>query len=60
MLDAMIRARSVAIVGASQQKTETGGDKLGTVALNYLLAHGYAGKVYPVNPKETEIRGLAC
>ncbi|HBT44057.1 MAG TPA: hypothetical protein DEB21_19280, partial [Rhodospirillaceae bacterium] len=60
MLDAMIRARSVAIVGASQQKTETGGDKLGTVALNYLLAHNYPGKVYPVNPKETEIRGLAC
>ncbi|MEQ8229752.1 MAG: CoA-binding protein [Rhodospirillales bacterium] len=60
MLDAMIRARSVAVVGASQKKNEAGGDKLGTVALNHLLAHNYPGKVYPVNPKETEIRGLTC
>jgi acetyltransferase len=60
VLDKMIRARSIAIVGASQKKTETGGDKLGTVALNHLLAHGYPGKIYPVNPKEAEIRGLAC
>ena len=60
MLDAMIRARSVAIVGASQKKNEAGGDKLGTVALNHLLAHSYPGKVYPVNPKEPEIKGFTC
>tara|TARA_B100000427_G_scaffold326716_1_gene335905 strand:+ start:579 stop:1985 length:1407 start_codon:yes stop_codon:yes gene_type:complete len=56
----MIRARSIAIVGASQTKNAAGGDKLGTVAMNYLLAHNYPGKVYLVNPKETEIRGMPC
>ena len=60
MLDAMIRARSIAVIGASQTKNAAGGDKLGTVALNYLLAHRYPGKVYPVNPKEAEIRGMPC
>ncbi len=60
MLDSMLRARSIAVIGASQTKNAAGTDKLGTVALNYLLAHRYPGKVYPVNPKETEIRGLPC
>ena len=60
MLQSMIRARSIAIVGASQTKNAAGGDKLGTVAMNYLLAHNYPGKVYLVNPKETEIRGMPC
>ena len=59
-LDAFVRARTIAVIGASNAKTATGGDKLGTVALKHLLKHGYAGKVFPVNPKEAEIAGLPC
>jgi len=56
----LLNARSVAVVGASATKDAAGHDKLGTVALNHLLKHGFSGAVYPVNPKETEIAGLEC
>lgn len=56
----MFNARSVAVVGASAGKGAAGEDKLGTVALNHLIKHGFPGTLYPVNPKETEIAGLAC
>lgn len=52
-LDFVFGARSIAVVGASSSATKTGGRPL------YLLAkHGYAGKVFPVNPKADEIQGL--
>lgn len=52
-LDALFRPRSVALVGASANPS-----KLGHVMLRNLL-HGRF-KVYPVNPRESEILGLPC
>jgi acyl-CoA synthetase (NDP forming) len=47
--------RSIAIVGASPKRNTPG---------NHLVADlprgGFAGEVYPVNPKYDEIEGLAC
>ncbi|MDE0028184.1 MAG: acetate--CoA ligase family protein [Deltaproteobacteria bacterium] len=53
-LKALLRPRSVAVVGASP-KGSTGGRILGNV-----LASGFQGAVYPVNPNYDEIRGKAC
>ncbi len=51
--EALFRPRSVAIVGASATPF-----KQGNVAIKYLIAGGYAGAVYPVNPSGGEIEGL--
>lgn len=59
-LDALFRPRSVAVVGASQGMTPTGAPKLGTAAMKNLVEHGFAGPIYPVNPKETELFGRRC
>lgn len=45
--------RSVAVIGASADRSKFGGS-----FLNSLLSFGYKGKVYPVNPRETEILGM--
>jgi acyl-CoA synthetase (NDP forming) len=45
--------RSIAVIGASADRGKFGG-----MFLNSLLSFGYKGKVYPVNPRETEILGL--
>ena len=47
--------RGIAVVGASNDLTRIGGQPI-----RLLTEFGYAGKVYPVNPKYTEIKGLAC
>lgn len=47
--------RSIAIVGASENPKRVGG-----VALDHLIDFGFAGNVYPVNPKYTAIQGLHC
>lgn len=52
-LDALIMPRSVALVGASANPS-----KISHVVLRNLL-HGRF-KVYPVNPRESEILGLPC
>ena len=54
-LDALFNPRSVAIVGASADPSKTGGRPV-----NYLLKHGFAGTIYPINPKADEISGLKC
>ena len=46
---------SVAVIGASKKT-----DKLSNGIVKNLLAYGYDGKVYPINPKEKEILGLKC
>ncbi len=53
-LRALLRPRSVAVVGASP-KAGTGGRILGNV-----LASGFHGAVYPVNPNYDEVRGKPC
>ncbi len=55
MLDQVLNATSVAIIGASKSKT-----KRGYQAIKTLLADGFEGEIYPVNPKEDKILGLSC
>ncbi|MBU0464323.1 MAG: acetate--CoA ligase family protein [Proteobacteria bacterium] len=55
MLDKVLNAKSVAIIGASKNKT-----KRGYQAIKTLLADGFEGEIYPVNPKEDMILGLRC
>ncbi|MDQ8730755.1 acetate--CoA ligase family protein [Bradyrhizobium sp. LHD-71] len=52
-LEALLRPRSIAIVGASQDASKIGGRPL-----QLLLKYGYAGRLYPVNPKASEVQGL--
>lgn len=51
----LMKPRSVAVIGASADSTKTAGRPVG-----YLVRHGFAGAVYPVNPRVKEIDGLAC
>ena len=46
---------SVAVIGASKNS-----DKLSNGIVKNLLAYGYDGRIYPINPKEKEILGLKC
>ena len=55
MLDKVLNAKSVAIIGASKSKI-----KRGYQAIKTLKADGYEGEIYPVNPKEDMILGLKC
>ena len=54
-IEKILNAESVAIIGASKVKT-----KRGYQAIRTLLDGDFAGKVYPVNPKEKNILGLSC
>lgn len=54
-LDALYKPKSIAVVGASADANKTSGRPI-----HYLLKHGFGGAIYPVNPKATEIQGLAC
>jgi len=47
--------KSIAIIGASQDLVTISGQPL-----KHMLAHGYKGKLYPVNPKYQEIAGVKC
>lgn len=47
--------RSIAIVGASQDLVSISGQPL-----KHLVSHQYAGKLYPVNPKYSEVLGVKC
>lgn len=55
MLDKVLNAKSVAIVGASRNKT-----KRGFQAIKTLQNEGFEGEIFPVNPKEDSILGLRC
>ena len=48
-----MQARSVAIVGASSDPTKITGRPLA-----YMLARGYSGELFPVNPGRQEVQGL--
>jgi len=54
-LQAMLEARSVAVVGASAQPGSFGAE-----LLRQLRVGGFDGPIYPVNPRYAEIDGLAC
>src|SRR5262245_13914994 len=46
---------SVALVGATEDLTKFGGR-----CLAQMLEFGYQGRVFPVNPRRTTLRGLPC
>ncbi|MFK4489873.1 acetate--CoA ligase family protein [Bradyrhizobium sp. USDA 336] len=54
-IERLIRPRSIAVIGASADPSKTSGRPV-----SYLRKHGFAGAIYPVNPKVKEIGGLAC
>ncbi|WP_314949050.1 acetate--CoA ligase family protein [Bradyrhizobium cosmicum] len=54
-IERLIRPRSVAIIGASADPGKTSGRPV-----SYLQKHGFAGEIYPVNPKVADIGGLRC
>ena len=54
-LERILKAESVAIVGASKNETKRGYQTIRT-----LLDEKYEGKIYPVNPREKSILGFKC
>ncbi|MBR0699080.1 acetate--CoA ligase family protein [Bradyrhizobium diazoefficiens] len=54
-IERLIRPRSIAIIGASADPSKTSGRPV-----SYLQKHGFAGAIYPVNPKVAEIGGIKC
>jgi len=51
----LLRPRSIAVVGASADATKTAG-----LPIAYLQKHGFAGEIYPVNPRSESIGTLKC
>ena len=54
-LKRLFHPRSIAIIGASQDLATISGQPL-----KHLTTHGYAGTLYPVNPRYAEITGVKC
>nr|WP_314359763.1 acetate--CoA ligase family protein [uncultured Achromobacter sp.] len=54
-LDCLLDPRSIAMIGASANAGRIGG-----MPLELLTRFGYAGGIYPVNPKYQEVFGLRC
>jgi acyl-CoA synthetase (NDP forming) len=51
----LLKPASVAVIGASGDPKKTAGRPIA-----YLQKHGYAGRIYPVNPKLDQLQGLTC
>jgi acyl-CoA synthetase (NDP forming) len=51
-LDRILHPRSVAVFGASDSK-----DKFGGRIMSFLVQHGFAGEIYPINPRRAEVLG---
>ena len=47
--------KSIAVIGASEKE-----GKVGNTVLNNIINSGYKGRIFPINPKESEICGLHC
>lgn len=54
-LDPLLRPRSIAVIGASERV-----DSVGRMTVHNLLAGGYEGALYPVNPGRESVLGLRC
>ncbi len=52
-LDKMFRPRSIAVIGASDKPKS-----VGSSVMQNLLAAGFSGPVFPVNPNTTEVHGI--
>ncbi len=55
MLDAILRPKSIAVVGASRQP-----DTIGYQILDNLVRWGFKGPVYPVNPGAAHVHSIAA
>lgn len=55
MLEEFFSPRSVAVVGVSREE-----GKVGHYIFDNLLAAGFAGPVFPVNPKASDVHGHVC
>ena len=53
-LQALLAPRSIAVVGASA------GAGIPALPLRFMRKHGFPGRLYPVNPRYTELEGLPC
>lgn len=53
MLEGFFNPRSVAVVGASREEGKTGHS-----IISNIVKYGFPGKIYPVNPKASEVMGL--
>jgi acetyltransferase len=54
-LDRFLAPQSIAVIGASPERTKIRGQ-----LLHLLRENGYPGHLYPVNPSYREIEGMAC
>jgi acetyltransferase len=54
-LEHVLSPKSVAVIGASDRP-----GSVGKVVMANILASGFAGKIWPVNPKYDLVAGLAC
>ncbi len=54
-LTPLLAPRSIAILGASNDKARIGGRPIA-----YMKAQGFRGAIYPVNPNRTEVQGLTA
>ncbi len=55
VIGTLMNARSIAIVGATNDPTRISGRPL-----HFLLRAKFAGNIYPVNPSHTEVQGIPC
>lgn len=56
-LEPLLNARSVAILGAVPPRDHA---KLASKPITNLVRYGFAGEIYPVNPRFDEVSGLTC
>lgn len=54
-LERAVHPRSVAVIGASDRS-----GSIGKVVLDNLVAAGFQGEIWPVNPKHRTVAGLRC
>ena len=52
-LDALLKPTSIAVIGASRQA-----NTIGHQIVTNLVAHGFTGAVYPVNPRATSVSSI--
>ena len=51
----LFHPRSIAVLGASSDASKLAGRPVA-----YLRRHGFAGRIYPINPRYKELAGLPC
>ncbi|WP_137392170.1 acetate--CoA ligase family protein [Rhodoligotrophos defluvii] len=52
-VERILRPRSVAVFGASEDRGKFGGR-----ILHYLMKHGFAGRIVPINPNRATVNGI--